>query len=124
MHTDELHDVMCKSNIKYYHENNNEVIYYDTNQKIFASCTIDNMKTRWDYLGDSGYKITDVISFYHKHKLFVRMIVDDPERTTKDFCDIAKVEFALGKITYGISYVFPITVWEKRNNEILSIFNY
>jgi len=123
MHTNELRDVMCEGNIRCYHENNNEVIYYDTNEKIFTSCTLDNIRTRWDYLGDSGFKIKDVISFYHKHRLFVRMIVDDPKRTSKKFCDIAKVEFALGNMTYGISYIIPMTVWEKRNEEIVCMFH-
>lgn len=100
--------------------NNCEVIYYDVNQDTFASCDVNNMKTRWDYLADSGFAIKEIITFYHNHKAYVRMIID---KTSKNFNHVSQVEFALGKFTYGVSYIIPSTVWERRGKEIVTLFN-
>lgn len=98
--------------------NENEIIYYDVNQKIFTSCNIDNMKTRLDYMADIGFRIKNIITFYDKNKAFVRIIIDNPE-----FTDISHIEYALGDFTYGVSYIIPLRVWEKRGQEVINIFH-
>lgn len=101
-----------------------EVIYYDENQETFKSCMADNMKTRWDYLADLGFNITEIITFHHKKKAFVRMIIDNPEITCRGIQKyISRVDFALEKLTYGVSYIIPMSVWEKRGEEIKMLFN-
>lgn len=101
--------------------NRYEVIYYDVNRDTFASCDVNNMKTRWDYLADSGFVIKEIITFYHNHKAYVRIIVN---KTSTNFNHVSQVEFALGKCTYGVSYIIPLTVWERRGKEIIELFNY
>lgn len=97
-----------------------EVIYYDVNLDTFASCDVNNMKTRWDYLADSGFAIKEIITFYHNHKAYVRMLIVN---TTQNFNQVSHVEFALGNFTYGVSYIIPFMVWEARGKEIISLFH-
>lgn len=103
--------------------NENEIIYYDVNQKIFTSCNIDNMKTRLDYMADIGFRIKNIITLYDNNKAFVRLLIFDPEITTTDIKYLSRVEYALGKINYGISYIIPMNVWEKRGQEVINIFH-
>lgn len=98
--------------------NRYEVIYYDVNRSSFASCEVNNMKTRWDYLADCGFTVKEIITFYHNGEAYVRMII----RSTY-FNPVSPVEFALGKNTNGVSYIIPLSVWERRCKEIITLFN-
>lgn len=117
---DELFNLMHSYYLKCSKVNHSEVIYYDVNRDIFASCDVNNMKTRWDYLADSGFVIKEIITFYHNHKAYVRMIINKP---STNFNHVSQVECALGKNTYGVSYIIHFTVWEARGKEIIDIFN-
>jgi len=99
--------VVCDVNvIMNAYKPHNEVIYYDKNQESFSSCTIDNMKTRWDFLADDGFQIKDIISFYHKSKQYVHMVINLPDRKT----------------VYMKSYIIPMDVWLLRSKEIVTYF--
>lgn len=116
-------DTPKKELYKVMHAPMEEVIYYDENQEIFKSCRVDNMKTRWDYLADLGYKMTEIITFYHNNKAFIRIIISTHEPSSRGIRDISRIDFVLGKLTFGVSYIIPMNVWEKRSEEIKNIFN-
>ena len=117
---DELFNVMHSYYPKCSQVKQCEVIYYDVNRDTFASCDVNNMITRWDYLADTGFVIKEIITFYHNHKAYVRMIINT---TSTNYNQVSHVEFALGNFTYGVSYIIPFTVWETRGKEIVTLFH-
>lgn len=88
----------------------------------YGSCNVDVIKPRWVFMADNGYKIKETIKFQFESARYVRMVVHISSTFNGPQGDISRIEFAFGKITFGVSYILPFYVWEQRCEEIKDIF--
>lgn len=111
---------MCDEVIYTITENGN---YRDeTENTHYGSCKVDMMKPRWKYMADNEYVIKEVIEFELDNCMFVRLVLFQPYPYDSPPTDMSRIEFAFGKMTFGVSYILPWHVWEQHREEIETIF--
>lgn len=115
---------MCDEVIYTLNENYMELCNQTATCTEYRYCTVNAIKPRWEFLAENGYTIQEVIEFTFKHTQYVRMVIHLPCNYDDHPIDISRIEFAFGKITFGISYIIPLYVWNQYQSEIDSLFTY
>lgn len=120
---DEEHEMELSDEVIYaLNENYMELCNHTAEGSEYRYCTIDAMNPRWEFLAENGYKIQEVNDFSFENILYVRMVLHLPYNYDGPSIDLSRIEFAFGKITFGISYIIPLYVWKQRQSEIEAMF--
>lgn len=124
-----LNGLICK---EIGEETSHEVIYTlnencvvgggDMTISEYRSCKVDVMKPRWTLMAENGYNIKETIKFQFESTWYVRMVVHVTNQFNDRQGDLSRIEFAFGNITFGVSYILPLYVWDQRCEEIEEIF--
>lgn len=88
----------------------------------YGSCAVDIMKPRWMLMSENGYNMKETSKFLFESEWYVRMVVHVTNQLNEPQGDLSRIEFAFGKITFGVSYILPLYVWDQRSEEIEDIF--